>query len=281
MILLKKIIIFVISTLFFLNPVYSKKNGTTDLKNPIFKIPGSNKSVKIDGKISKGEWDHALKVELDNEIMPGDNIKPPVRTEVFIFHSHTSIYVAFKAYDPKVNQIRAYYNDRDSIWEDDTVGVGFDTFNSGNRAYYFSANPLGIQGDEMFSLGGQYEDNAWDAIWDAKGKITEYGYVVEFEIPFNAIQFHPGSEELTWGMLLFRNYPRAKRYMISNSKMNRNQSCWICQLSKIRGFKGVTPGKNIELDPTLTGLRVDSRDDLPNGKLTKEYSGLDPGISGK
>lgn len=270
------IFVFILVSVVYPRNSQKKENISTN-----YSIPFLNKSAKIDGKFSKDEWKEALKIDLKYEIMPGENIKPPVRTEAYIFHNSNCLFVAFKAFDKKVSEIRSYYNDRDHIWQDDTVGIGFDTFNSGNRAYYFSSNPLGIQGDEIFSMGGQYEDNAWDAIWDSAGNLSEFGYIVEMRIPFNAIQFHPGNKELTWGLLLFRNYPRDKKFMISNSSMDRNQSCWICQLPKIIGFKNIKPGKNLEFDPTITGLRVDSRDDFPDGKLLKETVVIEPGISGK
>lgn len=272
--------------LIILNVLYVQLPGRSSKEKkqvniPVYSIPSTDLEIKVDGKLDEEVWANALKIELNYEIMPGENIKPPVRTEGFIIHSKEYIYVAFKAYDRNPGKIRANYSDRDNIWNDDTMGFALDTFNSGNRAFYFASNPLGVQGDQIFSQGGQREDTAWDAIWDSAGRITKDGYVIEMKIPFNAIQFSRSKRVLTWGLLFYRNYPRSKRHMIVSSPMDRDQTCWICQLLKIRGFQEATPGKNIELDPTLTAFRLESREDFPDGKMEKEADKIDPGLSGK
>ncbi len=244
-------------------------------------VPSTGEKIKVNGEMDESFWKEALKIEVKYEISPGDNVTPPVKTFGYIISGKENIYVAIKAYDPNPKAIRANYSDRDQIYNDDTVGVGFDTFNSGNRAFYFSANPFGIQGDTIFSLGGRSEDDAWDAIWESSGKITNYGYIVEFRIPFNAIQFSRSKEEKVWGLLFFRNYLRNKKYMISNSYISRDNDCWICQLQKVKGFKEASPGKNIEFDPTLTTIYNGVREDFPDGKMAKDSSKADLGLSGK
>jgi len=78
------------------------------------------------------------------------------------------------AYDPEPKKIRAHLTDRDRAFADDLVAVILDTFNDENRAFAFFVNPLGIQGDEIFSMGGSREDMSWDAIWDSAGRITDF-----------------------------------------------------------------------------------------------------------
>ncbi|MEN8154797.1 MAG: DUF5916 domain-containing protein [Acidobacteriota bacterium] len=280
---MKKItlILLILFNIVFVQLPGKKSEGKKTEKIPVYSIPSTDQEIKVDGKLDEKFWGKAFRRELNFEIMPGDNIKPPVRTEGFVIHTKEYIYVALKAYDNNPAAIRANYSDRDNVWNDDTLGVFFDTFNSGNRAFYFSSNPLGVQGDAIFSQGGQRDDNSWDAIWDSAGRISEEGYIVEMKIPFNAIQFSNSKDKLTWGLLFFRNYPRGKRYMISDSPLDRVQTCWLCQLLKVKGFKGATPGKNFELDPTLTAYRLDSRENFPDGNMEKEGDKIDPGLSGK
>lgn len=161
--------------LIILNMLIGQLPGkTTDENKKIsalkYSIPSTDLEIKVDGKFNEEFWAKALKIELNYEIMPGENIKPPVRTEGFLIHSKENLYVSFKAYDNKPSEIRANYSDRDNIWNDDSIGIAFDTFNSGNRAFFFSSNPLGVQGDSIFSQGGQRDDDSWDAIWDSAGR---------------------------------------------------------------------------------------------------------------
>ena len=255
-------------------------SSSSESKSPK-RVKSFNGKIKIDGVLNELGWKTALKVPLNYEIDPGENITPPVKTTGLIMYGKNSLYVAFIAQDPNPEQIRAHYSKRDEIWNDDTIGIGIDTFNSGNRSFYFASNALGVQGDEIFSNGGNYSDDSWDAIWKSSAKRNKNGFIMEFEIPFNAIQFDRSAGELTWGFMLFRNYPRNKRHQISNIKVARGQSCWLCQYDKITGFNGIKPGKNMELDPTLTAFRTDNRENFPEGEMEKEDSSADIGLSGK
>jgi hypothetical protein len=244
-------------------------------------IPRSGLPIKIDGKITEEAWKGALRLTIDYEFQPGNNTPAPVKTECLLLYDNKNFYAAFRALDPDPSAIRAHLTDRDNAWNDDNIGIWLDTFNDGNRAFFFSVNPFGIQGDEMFSNGGDSEDATWDAIWSSAGQMTADGYTVELAIPFEALQFHRGGSELTWGVLLYRNYPRNLRHQIVSAPLDRNQSCFICQSPKITGLAGVKPGRSIELDPTLTAQRSDERTDFPDGPLEKAESKADVGISGK
>ncbi len=280
---MKKVTILIIIILFFTCFVLPDDKVKIESGNQILihSIPSTDKKVKIDGILDEAIWEGAARIDLGYEFYPGNNVKPPVKTIGYLITDKENIYVGIKAYVNDIKDIRANFSDRDQMWNDDTAGVAFDTFNSGNRAFYFAANPYGIQGDEIFSNGGQYEDGAWDAIWDSAGKINSDHYILEFKIPFNAIQFSgkPGIKE--WGVLFFRSHPRSKKYQISNSPVDRDSQCWICTLHKIRGFDQAKPGKNIEFDPTFTGLNSEIRDDFPDGPMEKDRSKVDVGLSGK
>ncbi|HEX7503542.1 MAG TPA: DUF5916 domain-containing protein, partial [Acidobacteriota bacterium] len=244
-------------------------------------IPRSNLPIKIDGRITEEAWKDALRLTIDYEFQPGNNTPAPVKTECLLLYDSKNIYAAFRAFDPDPAAIRAHLTDRDNAWNDDNIGIWLDTFNDGNRAFFFSVNPFGIQGDEMFSNGGDMEDGTWDAIWSSAGQLSADGYAVEIAIPFEALQFHRRAGDLTWGVLLYRNYPRSVRHQIVSVPLDRNQSCFICQSPKITGLAGVKPGRSIELDPTLTAQRSDERPDFPAGPLEKAESKADVGVSGK
>ncbi|HPC88566.1 MAG TPA: DUF5916 domain-containing protein, partial [Candidatus Saccharicenans sp.] len=247
----------------------------------IFQIPEIEEKIKIDGRLDEEAWARALKVAVDIEIMPGENIEAPAKTECFLFYDRHNLYIGFIAHDPEPNKIRAFYNDRDNCWQDDLVGIILDTFNDENRAFAFFINPLGIQGDEIMSLGGQQEDTSWDAIWNSAARLTGSGYEVEIAIPFSSLQFQPSENEQTWGFLPIRIMPRSRRYQITMMPFNRNNPCTLCQAPKITGFKGISAGRNLELDPTLIGARTDARETFPTGDMKKLDSKADFGISGR
>ena len=224
-------------------------------------IPRLDQQATIDGTLD-GVWSDALHVELLVETRPGDNIPPPVETDVYLYENGKALFVAFRAADPDPTQIQAFLRDRDSAYSDDFVGIVLDTYNDGRRALQFFANPFGVQMDMINDDVNGNEDDSWDAIWDSSGVIHDFGYVVEMRIPFDALSF-PDSDRLkTFGVDLLRFYPRDARHRISNNPLERGRNCYLCQLEKIQGFAGVTPGRDLLITPTLTVGRVDERADL-------------------
>ena len=124
-------------------------NPVDDYVPPTLEVPRAPSEIKVDGVLDEPAWTGALRLALDYEVRPGENIKPPVATEVFLANSEAALYVAFRAHDPDPARILAHYTDRDEIYDDDWVVIILDTFNDQRRTYDFFANPLGIQGDQI------------------------------------------------------------------------------------------------------------------------------------
>lgn len=246
----------------------------------VFQIDKVDEPVVVDGEIKSEEWEGAKVYIFDNEIMPGDNVKAPVKTEFRMIYSETALYVSFKAFDKRPDEIRAHLSDRDKAWKDDLVGITLDTFNDENRCFVFYSNPLGVQIDQIKTNGGSRGDSSWDGIWESAGRITENGYEVEMVIPFSTLQFQRTKGNQQWGFMPERIYPRNRRHKITLMKVDRNNSYILTQCPKIEGFRNISPGKNIEIAPTLTGLRAYSRDDNPDNPMKKTASEMDFGLSG-
>ena len=230
-------------------------------------VPRTAEEIKIDGNLSEPAWQRAAQVPLKYETRPGENTPAPVETTCLVTHDNSHVYFAFIAHDDDPAAIRARLTDRDKAFNDDFVGVVLDTFNDERRAFEFFVNPLGVQMDLFQDDVTGREDENWDAIWSSAGRVTEEGYVVEFAIPFQQLRFPNGGERQIWGFDAIRFYPRSDRVRIAAQPMDRNVSCYLCQISKIEGFEGATPGRNLELVPTLTAGRQDERADFPEGDL--------------
>jgi len=255
-----------------------KEEASPSFTKEVYRITRTSSRIKIDGVLNEETWKNALIIPLNYEVFPGYNIEPQVKTEFLLTYNTSYLYVAFRAFDPDPSELRAHFSERDQIQQNDRVGIALDTFNDQNRAFLFAINALGIQRDLIYSNGGRNVDASWDAIWDSATRITDFGYVGEIAIPFCALQF-PQKEELTWGVQLFRYYPRSKNYLIQNNPDNRNEECSVCKFSKITGLKAIKPGKQMEMDPTLTGTKSQQRENFPHGSLKEIKSDIDPGIS--
>ncbi|HKV09229.1 MAG TPA: DUF5916 domain-containing protein, partial [Thermoanaerobaculia bacterium] len=252
-------------------------------EKPHFDIPRTSSEVTIDGRIDEAEWKGAIAFQLETEIDPGKNVPAPVKTTAWLMYDEGHLYAAFHAQDPDPKAIRAHLADRDTPFRDDFVGLMLDTFNDERRGYEFFVNPLGVQMDLSLdeTASDEEEDAAWDAIWRSAGRIDETGYTVEIAIPYTSLRFQRSEGAQTWGILPFRSYPRSLRHQIAAVPVDPNDSCLLCQIPKMTGFDGATPGRNLEIDPTVTSARTDAQRSFPQGDLEEGSVNTDLGVTAR
>ncbi len=241
-----------------------------------FQIPRVTQAPEIDGDIGEQEWAAAARVLLDIETNPGENIPAPVTSEALIMEDGEVLYVAFISWDPNIDEIRAFYRDRDNVRNNDQVGIVLDTFNDQRRAYEFYVNPYGVQMDAINDDVNNRYDSSWNAIWDSAGRINEDNYTVEMAIPLKQLRFTEGLDSQTWGINFVRRYPRDRDYRISNRPRNLNLSCYLCDIGKARGFADIEAGRNLEVIPTVTSSYSENRQP-PDGQWIE--NDIDPQAS--
>jgi hypothetical protein len=240
--------------------------GSSSNENPYI-VSRATSEIRVDGTLDEPAWADALVIPLNYEWLPGDGVEPPVRTEALLTFDDRQVYFAFRAYDPEPQKIRAHLMDRDDIQtfvQDDHVTLIIDSFNEDRRAIQLRVNPLGVQADALFSETSGFEDFAWDIIWKSAGRVTEEGYIVELSIPLNQLPFPKTQGAQTWGVELGRSYPRSIRHRITANYRDRDNSCVLCQNDRVKGWDQLSRGLNLEINPTLTGFRVEEVDATGN-----------------
>ena len=214
-------------------------------------IPKISDTLVIDADLSEPAWQQATPVEILYETRPAENTPASVKTTAYVMENGEYFYISFVAEDPDPTQIRAFYRDRDKIWDDDNVGIKLDTYNDNKLAYQFFINPFGVQSDSIENEITKMESDAWDGIWHSAGKITETGYQVEVAIPLRMLNFNDQLDLQTWKIELLRFYPRDVRHRLSSNKIERANPCWICQMSPATGFAGAKQSNHFTLVPAL------------------------------
>ena len=233
--------------------VFSSHGNVASLhtENTQIHIPKTSSNITIDGQITEKAWQNAKKIYVNNITYPQENHKSPVKTEAFMLQDGETLYVAFKAFDPNPEAIRAVLTDRDKNWNDDLVGIKIDTYNDHALAYQFFINPLGTQTDSIENELTGRESAAWNGIWESAGQINDQGYFVEVAIPLRILNFNDGLDIQQWGFELIRFLPREERYRISNMRVDQGNNCWICQMPTLKGFAGAKQGNNLTVVPTF------------------------------
>ena len=236
--------------------------------------------MKIDGILDEEAWATARVLELNYEISPRENVAPPVRTEILITYDQTHLYFGFRCYDPEPSKIRAHYGERDRFSGDDWVAVEIDTYNDSRRAFTLITTAAGVQIDGLSDAAG-IKDYNWDMIYDTAARIQDWGYGVEVAIPFSSLRFQRTKGPQIWGLNAVRGYPREQNHQIWSRPYDRGNNCRVCQYMKIEGFEGASPGRNIEINPTLTATRTDERAAFPEGGLSLRDQNAEVGLTAR
>ncbi len=242
------------------------------LKNPILEIDRILNAIKIDGDLTELEWGQARGTDYFVEIEPGENIRPPEKTEVKVAYDDQNLYVAFWAFaDPK--DIRASFQKRDRAWMDDFVAIFLDTYGDANTGTMIGANPYGIQMDAKNNGSGD-DDPTFDLVYESKGMITDKGYQVEMAIPFSSLSF-PDKEVQEWKVGFYRSLPREKRSQIVWGGFDRTNPCFLCQMGTLKGIQGIKQRGSFEFLPAVVGSQVselDQNNTLQKGTAAGEAS---------
>jgi Domain of unknown function (DUF5916)/Carbohydrate family 9 binding domain-like len=205
---------------------------------------------------------------------PEDGAPASQDTDVYLGHDDTRLYVVFVAFDDEPARVRARMTRRESVFPDDTVEIQIDSFNDQRRAFSFLTNPYGIQWDAIWTEGQEF-DEAWDTVWDSRGRLTDRGYVVWMAIPFASLRFPPAppDEERTWRVILVRDITRNGETSFWPRVSSRIEGR-LNQAATMSGFAGIERASNLWLIPyaAARGARVDpasgpteDRDDLDVG----------------
>ncbi|MFN2516690.1 MAG: DUF5916 domain-containing protein [Pyrinomonadaceae bacterium] len=275
------------------SPVDSAANAKVGKGAPVLppekaqpvRLPSFAKPPVIDGKLDDEVWKNAVVLKDFYQVQPGDNIAPSKPTEVMLGYDSRFLYVAFHCFD-EPDKVRATIPKRDDIWNDDYVGILFDTFNDKRKAYEFDFNPLGIQADGIWT-DGQGEDFSLDVVFESKGLITNDGYTIEVAIPFKSIRYIGGKDTL-WGVHFWRRIKRFNNELDMWMPISRDISSWLAQAGHLTGFEGLSAERTLELIPSLTlsetGKRkapVTPAQIAQGGRFVNEPIKFDPGLTGK
>ncbi len=161
----------------------------------------------IDGRLDDEAWQGTtlpLTEWLTYNPLNGEKLTQ--QTEVRAGYDERYLYFAFHCVDPEPDKVRSTISRRDSMFDDDWVGLSLDSVGNGQSSYDLFINPAGVQGD-ILTTPSAGENSAPDFVWDSAGRRTPEGYDVEMRIPLTTIRFKSGPE-VRMGILFWRRVSR-------------------------------------------------------------------------
>ncbi len=185
------------------------------------------------------------------ENTPNDGEPATQRTDVWIAHTSSTLYVVFICHDDHPGLIRGHLSRREDITGDDTVSVLFDPFQDRRRGFLFTVNPAGVQADAAWTDTpsvdyGSDTDYSYDQVWDSEARVTATGWMAMIAIPFRSIRFrNQGSD---WGVVFMRNLPRNSEVDFW-PHVSTSISGVLTQEASMRGIEGVTGSHDLQINP--------------------------------
>ena len=267
----------------------------------------ANEPPRIDGQLDDAIWQRAAVITEFVQRSPVEGAPATEDTEVYIAFDSTHLYIAMYAHYSNPGMVRASRVDRDrASFSDDTISVYFDTFLDQQRAFVFTLNGYGVQGDSLLGggrggggRGGGFRggpsggtpsgDRSWDVLFDSSGTPVDDGWTAEMAIPFKSLRY-PSSDTHRWGFQIARSI-RGKDETVVWSPVSRDVSGFMPQMGLLDGLRGLSTSRNFEILPTVTAIQAGSLDTStgtgrgqfgeerqPEGGLNFKY-GLTPNLT--
>jgi Domain of unknown function (DUF5916) len=264
-------------------------------------VDGSHPSVtavriteppSIDGRLDDPVWQRAARVTHFVQQRPLEGAPPTEKTEVLIAYDSNDLYFGIYAHYSDPSIIRANRVDRDQISRDDRVVLYFDPFLDQQRAYVFSVNGYGVQGDSLMSGGdgggrggpgggGPDGDPSWDALFASAGRLVADGWTAEIAIPFKSLRYPSAraGEAHRWGFQIRREI-QGENESVVWSPVSRDIPGFLRQMGTLDGLMNLSTSRNLELLPTFTAIRP-SAIDTATGRLEHVSSKPQGGLNVK
>ena len=222
----------------------------------------------IDGEVINDEaWEGISAIKTFIQKSPDEGTPSTEQTIVKIMYSEETFYVSVVCYDSDPNKIVITDTRRDApLNNTDSFMFVLDTFQDQQNGFVFGTNAGGIEYDAQVSGGGEgmsisstrqsvgiganFNIN-WDAAWEVKTKIGDFGWSAEFAIPFKTLRFSSKKNQ-SWGANFQRTIARRNEHVFW-SPIPRQFSLNRLALAGIITGINVPSSRNLKVMPYILG----------------------------
>jgi hypothetical protein len=216
-------------------------------------------AIQIDGRLDEPAWQRAVPASDFRQQDPDNGAPATEATEVRVLYSRQRLYIGVVAFDSEPGRILGNQMQRDQPFSaDDRFMWTLDPYLDGRSGYFFEINPSGAMGDGVLEQqqGTTSTNKSWDGIWNARVRRSDAGWTAEIEIPFNTLNFDPGSD--AWG-INFQRTVRRKNEESLWSAWPRNQGLSsMTHAGLLVGLSELSQGVGLDIKPYLLGNAVAS-----------------------
>ncbi len=264
-------------TVFLFPLMLSGQVGIDNAERPITKAISITEKPVIDGEVlTDPVWLKVNTVGPLSQNQPNWGEPASEKTDIRVAYDATTFYVSVVCYDstPEALVVSDARRDADLSGTDAFLFI-LDTYKDSQNGFVFGTNSVGIEYDAQVDNEGQgnFNNNRqqggviggfnlnWDASWEVKTKVGEFGWSAEFAIPFRTLRFKSG-DNTAWGLNFRRNIRKT------------NEIAFWSQLPLGLDMK------RLSLAGTLTGLNIKNPGNLKVipyalGRVDRDFTNTD------
>lgn len=234
---------------------------------PAVRPPRLARPPTIDGRLDEVVWREAARITELVQRRPFDGIPASEASDIYLAYDDSNLYVGLHAHYGDPGMLRANRRDRDQTIEDDLFLIYLDPFLDQQRAYVFTVNGYGVQGDAILQAGaiggGRFGvprgDASWDVLFETAAELVDDGFVAEMAIPFKSLRYprREAGVPHRWGLQIARIVGGRDEADVW-SPTSRDIAGFLPQMGVLEGMTDLSRSHNLEILPTLTAIRFGS-----------------------
>ncbi len=237
---------------------------------------------RVDGVLDEEAWAAATPVTGLVGYVPSPGATDPGQTDVRFLSDARALYVGVRV--KLSGPLNAPMVPRDDTLFNDWVGLVFDTFRDGQRAFSFRVTPRGVQADGVYTEGNDFwmQDLSWDAVWESAGTINATEWMAEVAIPWRSLRYSASADPQDWRVVVSRFQP-SPWTLYTWPEVQPDDPNLLVEGADLRVRPPPPAGIPVEVIPTLTSSYTTPATSGHGLLALEPVPGwtVDPGVSGR
>jgi hypothetical protein len=211
------------------------------------RVHATRDRLQLDGRLNEPAWQRADSIDDFRQQEPVEGTPASERTVVRFLSTAEGLWIGFHAYDREPSRIlRAQLRRDTDLSTDDGVQVMLSPLQDKRTAFWFAVNPNGAMTDaEVVSFESENVD--WDAVWDARARITDDGWEAELFIPWQTLRYR--ADATTWDVNLRRVIRRKNEDVLWKGWRRTEGIKFLERAGVVEGFTDLPPRATAEVRP--------------------------------
>jgi CubicO group peptidase (beta-lactamase class C family) len=156
----------------------------------------------LDGKMGDPGWKSATMYADFKMRHPEAGKAPSERTELYLAHDATTLYVAIRSFDHEPKKIRAVATTGDDAWKDDWAVLCLNTYDDALSGLFFLVTPRNVRSSGTLD-GDNNPKFTLNMKWESRASVVDDGWIAEMAIPLRSLAFQ-GNDRVTMSFKVAR-----------------------------------------------------------------------------